>query len=235
MLRAILILSLLDATANGQQAKPQSQPPGGPKPMLSDYWRMDNLPLAVETTEPKWTIWPGDNSTPYRDVHSRFDGYPDVHECSHQLMNFLNNRWNFYSQRRQAIYCMEGRIVAIAEPPLTLVEIGKAIPLADRGSLWDRYFSGRSDTPSGGWNQRPLYVLNEWASYSNEWTHDHTALGLEKAQECSRYASVLLTLAERCPDYDTRGLRTFVEWHTARVEAQQAKAAACTTTNGVRR
>lgn len=191
--------------------------------LTADPWAVPSVqwqPLPVvesSPAEPTWVIWKGDNSDPYKDVHSRLSGlYKDVHEATHQTNNYLNNKWGFYGKKRYAIYCLQGRIVALHEPPIRLAEVAAAVPSVDRGAGYQTYLINQQRY----WNDNPLYVLDEWCSYSNEHDWDHTDIGLRYSVEFSRYAAVLLTLAERCPNYDATSLRTFIHWHTARVDAQ---------------
>lgn len=171
--------------------------------------------------EPAWTRMDGDNSDPYKDIHSRLDhGYNDVHEATHQLNNSLNNRWGFYSQHRYAIYCLKGRIADVPEPPLTIAAIAAAVPQEKRRDGYQLYLIDQQRH----WNKNPCYLLDEWVAYANEWDWDHTDIGLRHAVAFCDYAETLLQLAEKCPGYDTTKLRTFIRWQQARVASQQESA-----------
>jgi hypothetical protein len=173
-------------------------------------------------TEPTWVklaipvVLPTD---PYQEIHHWNVGqtYPDVHEQTHFVNNWFSNSWG-----KTTLYCLKGRIITLVEPPLTLTQIGQTIPADKRVHLWHDYLSGRSSIygVNTSWNTRPLIILNEWVAYTNEWEWNHTEFGLANAQEISLYANALLTLAEKCPNYDAGPLRIFVRWHENRINQQ---------------
>ena len=179
--------------------------------------------LQSAPAEPTWTkliepvTLPDD---PYAEIHFWKCGqfYDDTHEQSHHVMNWFSNSWGLYAKKQQALYCLKGRIAVLNEPPLTLADVARAVPVSERGSVYQMYLVDAQRS----WNNQPLYILNESVSYANECDWDHKDYGRQKAAEMDRYASVMLSLAEKCPGYDAGPLRTFVIWHTARVDAQAA-------------
>ncbi len=178
------------------------------------------LPVVESApTEPKWTrlkspsTFPAD---PYADVHSLPCGYfyPDTHEQLHYVHAWLDNSWGLEAKRKRAIYCLQGRIAIIDEPPVTLRQVAETVPVAQRLGLYRTYLvQQQSDR-----NHRPTSILAEWACYSAQYAADGQTP--EYVTQWVPYASTLLTLAERCPTYDAGPLRTFIRWHTARVNAQ---------------
>ena len=65
---------------------------------------------ATGTPEPDWTRWPGDDSTPWNDIHSRVSTSEEsLHEASHLLMGKIANHWNCYTKNQITLYCMKGR------------------------------------------------------------------------------------------------------------------------------
>lgn len=171
--------------------------------------------------EPKWTIWEGDNSTPWNDVHSRIrTNEENLHEACHLLMSVIANKWDCWSKKQMPMYCMKGRICLLDEPPITVRDIANAVQSDKRGEVYRTYLIDYQKA----WNDHPLIVLEEWCCYSNKWYHDHVQFGLDRASEFSNYADTLLSLAEKFPGYDCTKLRTFVVWHKDRVQKQQEEA-----------
>lgn len=153
------------------------------------------LAASDRPTEPEWYRWDGDDSEPYRDVHSRGATYPDVHEASHQLNAALMNRNNCWG-KSAAIYVLRGRWTMVKHPPVTLRQLADAIPKEKRGRM---YFY--IDSPH--WEQsHSANVLYEAACYANEHEWDRTDFGLDCASELTGYAETLVVLAERHPRYD---------------------------------
>jgi hypothetical protein len=175
--------------------------------------------------EPTWTKLANPvtlPSSPYDEIHFWKCGqfYNDVHEQSHFVMNWFSNSWGLYSKKQQALYCLKGRIAILDEPPLTIDDVAKAVPVEKRQSGYESYLVKHDRN----WNKTPLYLLNEWVSYSNEWEYDHTDIGLRHAVAFCDYADTLLSLAEKCQGYDCTKLRTFIVWHKDRVQKQQEEA-----------
>lgn len=90
--------------------------------------------------------------SPFGDAHGRST---NVHETAHV----------FHSEERRkrpghnAFYCLEGRIVVLPEPAITMRHV--RVPDVLKTSKWKIYF--QEQLPQ--WNDVPTYPLEEWTAY----------------------------------------------------------------------
>lgn len=80
----------------------------------------------------------------------------NVHETAHWIHARERNKTQGKSN---AFYCLEGRVVLLPEPKLTMRHI--KIPSALRSQRHKLYF----EEQLAYWNDRPTYPLDEWSSY----------------------------------------------------------------------
>jgi hypothetical protein len=98
---------------------------------------------------------PGD-SNPYSDLVTK------AHETTHGINSYLRNNYNKTGQKANAFYVMQNRAIIIVEPPMRKSVIAQYVPSNLRGSRYSLYITG-----STAWDDRPLYVYDEWVAYIN--------------------------------------------------------------------
>lgn len=89
----------------------------------------------------------------FGDFHGRAT---NVHETAHWIHARERNKTQGKSS---AFYCLDGRIVLLPEPKMTMRHI--KIPGALRSQRYKLYF----EEQLAYWNERPTYPLDEWSSY----------------------------------------------------------------------
>jgi hypothetical protein len=84
-----------------------------------------------------------------------------AHETTHGLNSHLRNRRN--SPRINAFYIYDGRAILATEPDFLLSDAASQIPRALRGRLYRQYAVSQTRY----WDDRPLYLFDEWCAYQN--------------------------------------------------------------------
>lgn len=98
---------------------------------------------------------PGD-SNPYSDLVTK------GHETSHGIHSYLRNNYNKTGKTANGFYLLQGRSLIVVEPPMRKSVIAQYIPSNLQGSRYSLYITG-----STSWDDRPLYVYDEWVAYVN--------------------------------------------------------------------
>ena len=169
------------------------------------------------------------------DVESRMPRghiYTDSDQITwtHETTHGLNSKWRQYFQGKACLYVLKGRLCVLTHPQMTLNQIAGKVPASLRGNGYNLYLRQQTQY----WNNEPLYVLDEWVSYTNgvaaildleekgllrrgdrSYGHD-----LEKMVQFTNYALVLTQL-EGGKDPE---LTTFIRWHCERARALLLKA-----------
>lgn len=86
-----------------------------------------------------------------------------VHETTHGLNARIRNEYrakNGYP-KINAFYCLNGRAVILPEPEFTIRRVAEVVPQFVRGRLFSNYLVSQQRW----WNDRPLYLCDEWISY----------------------------------------------------------------------
>ena len=89
-----------------------------------------------------------------------------------------------------------------------------------RGSVYKLYLV---DQAASGWGDRPLYLLDEWVSYTNG-SAARKDLKIVPRAETVKYMfefnvyvlTLLMVLDEKEPNYDANDLSVFVKWNIER-------------------
>lgn len=115
-------------------------------------------------------------------------------------------------------YVLEGRGVQLQEPAFKLNDVANAVPSSLQGMSFQLYLRQQQQY----WNGQPLYVLDEWAAYTNGLTcalqgSDGTYSDTLQAVEFMGYAWCLLKLAADKGHSQFDDLRNFIAWQSARV------------------
>lgn len=103
---------------------------------------------------------------PYREV----DRVTWGHEGSHGIHSYIRLK---HPGRANALYFLKDRAIILAEPHTTLATVAIYVPQSLRGNMYQTYLIGMQ----GSWNNEPLYIFDEWISYTNG-----TAVGLDLAK-----------------------------------------------------
>lgn len=110
-----------------------------------------------------------------RDIESRMPaGHPyrhgDLATWAHETTHGLNARIrNEYRAKHgypkiNAFYCLDGRAVILPEPDTTIRRVSEVVPPMFRGRLYQNYLVSQQQW----WNDRPLYLGDEWLSYFHD-------------------------------------------------------------------
>lgn len=89
-----------------------------------------------------------------------------VHETTHGLNALIRNEYrakNGYP-KINAFYCLNGHAVILPEPETTIRRVSEVVPMFARGRLYQNYLVSQQRW----WNDRPLYLADEWVSYYND-------------------------------------------------------------------
>lgn len=140
-----------------------------------------------------------------------------AHETTHGINARLRNARR---GRLNAFYCLDNQAVYIVEPNILIEHVAPRIPRIVRGLSYNLYLNQQRRW----WNDRPLYILDEWVAYTNgalagkeyglpEWEYE-----LHRAHNFNIYAITLLKVVEeKDPNYDRTELQRFIKWNIERV------------------
>ena len=186
---AVTLLLLANATASGVEfVETVSRPPATFPPTLLDI--ASHLPL----------------NTPYKDA----DLITYAHEGTHGLARGASTS--------HGIYILRGLRVMIPTPPVTMLEVERAVPENRRGPVYKTYMNQGRHV---GWKDQPLMLVDEWVAYTHG-SMVRSELHQVSRQETDRYCgelcfyvSVMYTIAKerKAP---TGELRSFCRWNLDR-------------------
>lgn len=125
------------------------------------------------------------------------------------------------------LYVLDDRYVMLLEPPMSKAEVAARVPQPLRAFRFQLYVAEQE-----GWNDRPLYLWDEWVAYTNDCatmidreqaglTEDLAVLhdSVQGPLEFSVYAlATLLALSEEAPQHlaDHPALAAFTAWNLRR-------------------
>jgi len=84
-----------------------------------------------------------------------------AHETTHMINAELRNKLQ-KGRKINAFYLPKGNAFIIEEPDMTKARVGEFIPKELRWKRYDTYI-----TQARAWNDRPLYLVDEWDAYVN--------------------------------------------------------------------
>lgn len=178
------------------------------------------------------------NGHPYKDNDRITWGHETTHGINSRIRNTLAG------PKQNGIYILNNQAVLLPEPPITLRDVAGVVPRDLRGQVYDLYlvrqqsktkrlgvhfiykdsYEHLSRNPDisallrrtiQGWNDRPLYVYDEWSGYlngsiiRNELNIKDRAETVQYALEFVGYAWSLIEAA----DYPAN-LKRFTKWQT---------------------
>jgi hypothetical protein len=156
----------------------------------------------------------------------------DIHEGTHGINFSLR-----YGQQEKGgfelgakvstLYVLDDRYVMLLEPPMSKAEVAARVPVPLRAFRYQLYVAEQE-----GWNDRPLYLFDEWVAYTNDTlgmierdqlgfddgvalTHD----SIQAALEFSVYAlATMQAISEEAPEHwrDHPALAAFGAWNLRR-------------------
>lgn len=184
--------------------------------------------------EPKWTSVKAHSKPDFRlgsvlsDIRSHIEdgGYyndSDLITAAHETTHGINSnvRNSLYDGRRlNAFYCLNGRASVLLEPKTRIEKVASNVPPSLRGNVYKLYLVEQA---ASGWGDRPLYILDEWVSYTNG-SATRKDLKISKRAETVRYmmefdiySLTMLMVVERDESsFDTGELSTFIRWNIER-------------------
>lgn len=86
-----------------------------------------------------------------------------AHETTHGLNSRIRNLHHKPGMPNNAFYVLHGLAIIAEEPPKTLRDVANAIPRELQGGIYRLYLVNQQRW----WNDRPLYVWDEWSAYQN--------------------------------------------------------------------
>lgn len=208
------------------QVEPQPQPTPEPKPK-------EPLPQP-KPTEPKFDNWPKvrtvtneklgkilqdiDSHMPAGHQYSDSNKVTWAHETTHGINANIRNK-NKDSTKVNGFYCLNDRACVIYEPKTTIRAFASTVPQALRGPSYQLYLVQQTN----GWNDRPLYLFDEWIAYTNgsetgrELNHQGWYYELLQAHNFNVYSIYLaMHVKKTCPDYDDTQMKAFMMWNIER-------------------
>lgn len=153
-----------------------------------------------------WDILSHSVEAPFGDAHGR---PTNAHETAHGIhATYRNIYQKALKTRVNAFYMLDGKIAVIKEPDFLIRHIAREIPQSLRGYRYKLYFVDQLRD----WDDRPLYVFDEWTAYicGGETAVDDLEFNDIKADsdavsgclEFSLYAvATYLTAKARVPEY----------------------------------
>ena len=112
---------------------------------------------------------PSSYGTTYRDS----DRITWGHETTHGINSHLRNYFNKTGSMANGFYVLNDLGVIVVEPKMSKAQVAQFVPSVLRGTRYSLYVSG-----SSSWNDRPLYLFDEWVAYDNG-----AAVGIDMAQK----------------------------------------------------
>ena len=195
------------------------------------------LPIPIKPVFPTWENWPKVRNTQdiqkdslgkiLQDIESHMPashGYRDrskvtwAHETTHGINANIRNS-NKDATKVNGLYCLEDRACVIFEPKMTIQSFADNIPQKLRGPSYQLYLVEQT----ASWNNRPLYIFDEWIAYTNgtetgrELNHQGWYYELLQAHNFNVYSMYLAkAVKETCPGYDDTQMKAFMMWNIER-------------------
>ena len=147
------------------------------------------------------------------------------HETTHGINSHLRNYFNKTGKKANGFYLLNDRAAIVEEPNMSKAKVAQYVPSVLRGSRYSLYVAG-----SSSWNDRPLYLFDEWVAYDNG-----AAVGVDMVQknlwtagwrdgvagsvEFSAYAiATAMAVKQNLPSYwqNNKQFREFLAWELRR-------------------
>ena len=207
---------------------------------LGDAISRDSIPNLAENNsvaieEPRWKKWPrvrevsdpllgvvlGDLESHMQRGHQYTDKNKMTwaHETTHGINAKIRNSVTA-KEAFNGFYVLQDRAIVLKEPTITIRDVAGVIPPALRGPSFKLYLEDQALA----WNDRPLYLMDEWIAYTNgaEAGKELNVRGwyyeLLQAHNFNVYCMYMAMVVQRdCSDYRDVELKQFLKWNIERV------------------
>jgi hypothetical protein len=186
---------------------------------IEPKWK--RLSRVREISDPSFGVVLGDIESHLPNGHHYGDSNKITwaHESSHGINARLRNDVATM-EGYNGFYVLQDRSIILKEPEISIRDIAAVIPEVLRGPSFDLYLIEQATI----WNDRPLYLVDEWVAYTNgsEAGRELNIRGLYyellQAYNFNVYCMYLAMVVQRdCSDYRDAELKQFIMWNTERV------------------
>lgn len=201
------------------QPKPEPKPEPPPEPKTVEP-KFDNWPRVRNVTNEKLgkILQDIDSHMPAGHQYSDSNKVTWAHETTHGINSNIRNKHQD-ATKVNGFYCLNDRACVIYEPKTTIRAFAGTVPQALRGPSYNLYLVQQTS----GWNDRPLYLFDEWIAYTNgsetgrELNHQGWYYELLQAHNFNVYCMYLaMHVKKTCPDYDDTQMKAFMMWNIER-------------------
>lgn len=174
-----------------------------------------------EVSDPNLGVILGDleSHLPNEHNYKDFNKLTWAHETSHGINAKLRND-PMTPEGYNGFYVLQDRFIIIKEPEITIRDVASVIPERLRGLTFNVYFEDQSLI----WNDKPLYLIDEWVAFTNgadagkELNLKGWCFELLQAHNFNVYCIYLALVTQRdCSNYRDTELKEFIKWNTERV------------------
>jgi hypothetical protein len=133
--------------------------------MASSDLRFVNVPVVQSKVSDKLGTVLGDieSRMPKGHQYSDKDLVTWAHETTHGLNNRVRNKLHEPGKFYNAFYVLDGQALVLPEPKFLISDAADSVPSHLRGDIYDLYMVKQQ----ASWNDRPLYIWDEWNGYQN--------------------------------------------------------------------
>lgn len=165
------------------------------------------------------------NHEPSGQNYTNSDLVTNGHETTHGINNYFMNKHST-AKKSYGFYVLNDKAAVFEEPNFRTPQMKAYVPSNLRGSRYSTYIDRTT-----GWEDRPLYLFDEWVSYTNgtEVCVDLAEKGLWRYgwRDCASGAvefvpyvlAELMAMKNLDPNYfaQAKNLKEFVAWNIQRV------------------
>lgn len=141
------------------------EPPVQPNkpPVVEPLWK--KWPRVREVQNPGLGVILGDIESHMPAGHHYSDGNKMTwaHETTHGINANIRNSVQPGRDRFNGFYVLRDRAIVLKEPDVTIQQVANMVPSALRGPSYKLYLVDQAHS----WGDRPLYLFDEWVSYTN--------------------------------------------------------------------
>lgn len=141
------------------------------------------------------------------------------HQVSHGINAAIRNKV-YTKEPFNGFYVLQDRSILLREPSITIREISEEIPEVLRGPSFKIYLVDQIDK----WNDRPLYLIDEWVAFTNgaevgkELNFEGWYFELLQAHNFNVYCLYMAMIVNRdISNYRDDNLKKFIKWNIERV------------------
>lgn len=189
-------------------------------PVVEPIWK--KWPRVREIQNPSLGVILGDIESHMPANHHYRDSNKMTwaHETTHGINANIRNSIQQNRERFNGFYVLQDRAVVLREPNITIQDVAKLVPNVLRGPSYKLYLVEQAYS----WGDRPLYLVDEWVSYTNgsETGKELNLFGwyfeLLQAHNFNVYCIYMAMCVQRdVSNYNDTELRKFLMWNIERV------------------